>query len=295
MKSYEILVDHLPDGKAVTVHVEVSGTGVPVIYMHGGPGDQITPKMRELFDPAKYMLVMYDQRGCGLSKPRDHLQKNTTHHLLNDVEVIRKHLGIEKMVVSGGSWGTSLALLYAEKHPDRVLGLILRGVFDMDTSDSVLRAAFPEKFDQLTKLMKIKKPADYFKTLMRTLKRPSKTRSKVIDILGSSFGLSVYGKHDFEDTTRDKTTQVRIGAHYEGNHFFLPRGTIRRKLGKIKHLPVLMVNGRVDIVTPVAIGYELCKRLPNCRLEVVDAGHTIHEPALAAAFKKAAERMLRLL
>jgi proline iminopeptidase len=294
MKSYEIVVDHL-GGAPVTVYVEVSGRGVPVIYMHGGPGDQITPKMRELFDPAKYMLIQYDQRGCGRSKPRDQLDKNTTPHLLADVEVIRAHLGVDKMVVSGGSWGTSLALLYAEKYPERVLGLILRGVFDMDTSDGVLRALYPEKFDQLAYLMRIKRPGDYFKRLLHTLKRPSRTRTKVIDILGSSFGLSVYGKHDFKDSPQDKKTQVLIGAHYEGNHFFSPRGTIRNKLARIKHLPVLMVNGRMDVVTPTAIGYELCKRLPHCQLEVVEAGHTIHEPALAAAFKKAAKRMLQLI
>ena len=139
-KSFYLHVDTLSIGEKVNVHVECSGNpnGIVVIYLHGGPGDCINLRMHRLYNPKKYHIVLFDQRGCGKSTPRNHTEKNTTKHLIQDIECIRKHIQCERMVVAGGSWGSALALMYAEKHPSRVLGLILRGIYDLSHDDCLL-------------------------------------------------------------------------------------------------------------------------------------------------------------
>ena len=147
-------VDDIGDAK-VEVYVQLSGNpqGIPVIYLHGGPGDHAEPEIRQLFDPKKYHILQFDQRGCGRSRPENHVLKNTTQLLIKDIESIRTLVGAEKLVVAGGSWGTTLALAYAIKHP--CLGLILRGVFDLSSGpDAVLSYMYPDLEDAVKKMTK---------------------------------------------------------------------------------------------------------------------------------------------
>lgn len=150
-------VDTLPNGKKVELYVECIGNtkGIPVIYLHGGPGDHITPRHRRWYDPKAYHIILWDQRGAGQSKPTAHTERNTTKLLISDMEKIRQYVGVETWVVAGGSWGSSLAMMYAQAHPQRVRAMILRGIYDLSKQD-VLDAMWPEQTDQLHKVLGIK-------------------------------------------------------------------------------------------------------------------------------------------
>ena len=143
-----IRTDRLSDGQHVEIYVECSGNpeGVPVIYLHGGPGDHSSPRIRRLYDPKFYNIILFDQRGCGKSLPANHTEKNTTDYLIRDIESIREFVHAKSMIVSGGSWGSTLALLYAQAHPARVDALLLRGIYDL-TNDDVVDQMYPEQED----------------------------------------------------------------------------------------------------------------------------------------------------
>ena len=157
-KTMKLEVDTLASGEKVIIHIECSGNseGYPVIYLHGGPGDCINPRVRRLYNPKKYNIIMFDQRGCGKSKPHCHTEKNTTQLLISDIEKIREWIGCDTWLVSGGSWGSSLALLYAQSYPTRTSGLILRGVYDLSENNCVLDTIFKDKKDEMKHILKLK-------------------------------------------------------------------------------------------------------------------------------------------
>lgn len=275
--------DTLTDNKKVKVYLECSGNpkGTPVIYLHGGPGDRVIPRLRRLYDPTIYHIILFDQRGCGKSRPLNHTEKNTTKHLIEDMEHIREHLGADKMVVAGGSWGSSLALLYAQAHPTRVIALILRGVYDLSRdvrNTSVLDQMYPEETDKVKKLLHLKtdKQSEEDGAIERTLKKNTKTRRKLIRLLSSNSPMSVFTKMK-RDTFKDSETLTVIGEHYESNRYFVPANTIYKHMHLIKHIPVVMVQGRYDMVTPMKMAYKLSQLFTNCKLIIVRAGHTAFE------------------
>lgn len=273
----------MPVGKLgdslIQVYVEFSGNqvGVPVVYLHGGPGDRSSPDLRRIFDPKKYNIILFDQRGCGRSRPRNHLVKNTTSHLLSDIARIQDHVG-EKIVVAGGSWGTSLALTYAIKHPTRVLGLILRGVYDLSPSSAVLNAHYPEDQAALLKLVPNK---TYYKSIDRILKAKNAKTRKLVRLLSEPNSAHVKPVAE-ADPYADQYTLALVGNHYEGRGYFLPKTFLYKNLKRIKDVPVYMVSGRQDVITPTTIAYHVCKHFKKCKLKIVEgAGHAASEVAEA--------------
>jgi proline iminopeptidase len=290
-------VDELKDGTLVRVHYIVCGNpkGIPVVYLHGGPGDAITPAFKKMFDLNLYHVLMFDQRGCGKSEPRNHLEKNTTPHLLQDIEGFRENvMGVEKWVVAGGSWGSSLALLYAEKWPCRCAGLILRGLFDLDVDacNAVLYAVYPENKARLDELVPYKTRREFYAKSRRILqgKKSSSRRRQLVDALNPSDPLYVYGTPG-KETVEAKETFALLGNHYESHGYFVPNRAIYKDLGKIQHIPTLMLQGRYDVVCPMSIAYALSRRLPNSELRVVRSGHSMYEPEMIKALHQASKDM----
>jgi proline iminopeptidase len=298
IKPYEIKmlkVDSL-QGEDIRIYVESSGNtdGVLVIYLHGGPGDCSHPNVRQLYNPKVYNIVLFDQRGCGKSKPRGHLEKNTTQHLIEDIDAIRKYKGYEKMIVTGGSWGSSLALLYAQKYPQHVCGLILRGVYDLG-QDAVVDDMFPENYDEMNQLIHYKKGMDRNKLIYHFLTHTkSKTRkNRVMSILGDESPM--YVKKQKPNPTRNNYQLAMIGALYEAHKYFLPKDVIYKNMYKIKHIPTMMVDGRFDIVTPPRIAYRISKMMDHCKLTFIDGtGHTVNEKEIAEELVKCSDKMYKL-
>jgi len=295
----ELIVDTV-QGVPVKLHLEICGNpnGIPVIYLHGGPGDSINSHLRRLFDPKRYHIILFDQRGCGKSTPRDILKKNTTSHLLKDMEAIRSFFGHEKMVVAGGSWGSSLALLYAESYPQRTLGLILRGIFDLSLEDDALSIMYAEEETQLSNLLKTKSRGNhYYANIDKILKSKTrkKDRKKVIDILSGNAPLAVFDPMPGKTSDADKYTMALIGNHYERNAFFAKPKQIYRDLHKIKNLPVFMVQGRYDMVTPMVMAWRVYQKLDHCRLVLTRGGHTHWEKDTTRELCKASDDMADLL
>ena len=293
-----VTVDKLGDVN-VQIYVEHSGnpTGIPVIYLHGGPGDHTAPYMRRWYNPARYHIVLMDQRGCGKSTPRNHLSKNTTSHLISDMEVIRASLGVDSWVVTGGSWGTTLALLYAIKYPHRTRGLILRGVFDLDMDANVLDLVYPDDADELEQL--VGEPLDtikFYNKTSRILQSSSSTRRrKLIHMLAKPDSMYVISKPAQKDSFRDQETLAIIGNHYEKYNFFVSNSAIKRGLHRIRHLPIFVIEGRYDLVTPMTMSYHLCKQMPHCTLNIVRGGHTANEPEVQRGIVAACNAMLKKL
>ena len=292
-----ISVDRLKNGDEVKVYYTTLGNkkGVPVVYLHGGPGDSITPFYKKQFDLKLYHVLLFDQRGCGKSLPRNHLEKNTTKHLLTDIEELRKVMGVEKWVVSGGSWGSALALLYAEKWPSHISGLILRGVYDLSLESDVLQSVYPENDDAIDTIVPSKGTKDFYRKTMKILTgKKTKTRRQLIHAMNKNDPLYVYGTPG-KDSFSVQETLALIGSHYENNAFFMPKRIIYKNLHKIQHLPLIMLEGRYDIVTPMHIAYELSKKLPKSDLRVIRSGHTMHETAMIKALYKASQDMVNLV
>lgn len=266
-------VDTLRNGK-VELYVELSGNpqGIPVIYCHGGPGDRSIPYIRQLYNPKKYNIILFDQRGCGKSLPSGHLEKNTTQDLLRDMEHLRKLHGYESWVVSGGSWGSSLALLYAQAFPSRVKALILRGVYDL-SQKSCVDNLFPEQYHEINQLIHYRKGTNRFKRILNVLQ--TRKSKRLVSLLMDS--KPMYVKTPFQKKTGDEYPGALVNAHYEANHYFVPKRKIYKNMYKIKHIPTWMVNGRWDIVTPGNIAYTLSQQMDHCILHFVDAGHTVRE------------------
>ena len=297
-KKIYLHVDTLSTGQKVKIYVEFSGTrlGIPVIYLHGGPGDHINPHVRRLYNPKKYNIIMFDQRGCGKSQPSYHTEKNTTQLLISDMEKIRTLIKCDRWLVSGGSWGSSLALLYAQEHPDETSGLILRGVYDLSTDDCVKDTIFKDKKDEMDKLLhiKTKKDSELYRKTERILKKPksNKTRKKLLDMLSEDTGISIFSKPG-KDTLHDKEVNAIIGTHYEKNHYFVPKNTIYKNMHKIKHIPCYIVNGRYDIITPFHMAYKLKDMFTTCHFNIVKGGHTVMEPEITDALVEASNHFLK--
>ena len=284
----------LDTGDGHQVYVEQCGNrhGRPVVVLHGGPGAGCSPSMRRYFDPERYHIILFDQRGCGRSRPTSSVQNNTSAHLVADIEMIRAHLGIEAWAVFGGSWGATLSLLYAQAHPDRATHLILRGVFAMTQSEldwfygggaghfwPELWAKFktaipPEERDDLI--------AAYHRRLfsgdMRQEMHFGKIWSDWENALASfqANGQSGYCPVDFARTF------ARIENHYFFNGGFLDcDGQIFRDMPKISHIPGFIVQGRQDMICPPKTAYAIAKDWRACDLRIVPfAGHAMSEPGI---------------
>ena len=288
-------VDNLKE-QPVQIYLECSGNknGIPVIYLHGGPGDHITPRQRRWYDPKHYHIILFDQRGSGQSKPSNHTEKNTTKLLIEDMEKIRIHLKVEKWVVAGGSWGSSLALMYAQSHPERVLAMILRGVYDLSQED-VLDDMYPEEKDKLYKLLNIKNEKEEQTKINKVLLNKTRKRRKLIQLMANEETMFVVSPTPKNLSFANSETLTIIGNHYDSNHYFVPKNTIYKNMHKIKHIYTIMIEGRYDMVTPMKIAYKLFKLFDHCDLTIVRAGHSAMEENITTTLVKKSKELLKRL
>lgn len=287
------------------IYFEESGSpsGKPVVFVHGGPGGGTDPSMRRFFDPKKWRIILFDQRGCGKSKPFSELKENTTWDLVSDMEKIRNHLKINQWTVFGGSWGSTLGLAYAISHPDRVKELILRGIFLLRKKEidwyyqSGASFIFPDAWEKYLEPI----PADerdnlvpaFYKRLTSedpaTRGAASKawsvwegTTSKLI--LDPNF-IARFGTDAFADAF------ARIECHYFINKgFFAEDGWLLKNIHKIKDIPGWIVQGRYDVVCPATSAWDLHKAWPVSKLHMIpDAGHSASEPGIKSKLIEATD------
>ena len=291
-KRGRLRTDTLSDGRPVEVYVECSGNpkGKPVIYLHGGPGDRTTPRIRRLYDPRFYNIILFDQRGCGYSQPANHTEKNTSQLLIRDIEAIREYLNIPSMIVSGGSWGSTLALLYAQAHPTRVDALLLRGIYDLG-DDDVLDNMYPEQDDKLMKFLHVKKPKDEDAAIQKILSRKNRKRTALIKLMSEEPQMHVTTPTRRKEPFKESETIAVIGTHYGVHNHFSSKRNIYKNMHKIRHIPTIMIEGRYDMVTPPKMAYNLSKRFDQCLLHMVPAGHSATEKEVTNALVQASNHL----
>ncbi len=291
------------------VYWEASGNprGIPVVIVHGGPGGGSNPTMRRYHDPALYRIILFDQRGCGLSTPHASLEHNTTWDLVEDMERLRQHLDVDRWQVLGGSWGSTLGLCYAQRHPDRVLHLVLRGIF-------LLRRAeldwfyqdgsswiFPDAFEAYRDLIPTAERGDmiaaYYRRLTHADRSVQLEAARAWSIWeGTTLSL-------FQDPDRVKQFGAdsyaiafsRIECHYFVNRgFFEVDDQLLRDAHRIADIPGVIIHGRYDVVTPMKNAWDLHKAWPGADLRIVpDAGHAMTEPGIVHELVSATQRFAR--
>ncbi len=264
--------------------------GLPVLIVHGGPGGGSHPRYRRYFDPTKFDIVQFDQRGCGRSTPSSELKENTTHHLIEDIEKLRELLKIKSWHVFGGSWGSTLSLIYAIKFKKKVLSLTLRGIFLCRENElkwfyqKGASEIFPEEFDQYQSGIPREERVDLIKAFYKRLTSKDKlirshaayswTRWEMATshLIPKELSIKKAANNNFSDSF------ARIECHYFINNIFLEENYILNNIVKIKDIPVSIVQGRYDIVCPMRSAWDLNKALPSCNLFIIDnAGHSMSE------------------
>ena len=281
-----------------TIHVEESGNinGKPVIFLHGGPGGGIEPVYRQYFDPEKWRIIVFDQRGCGQSTPHAELQENTTWDLIADIEIIRQHLEIDKWVVFGGSWGSTLSLSYAITHPDRCKALVLRGIFMIrkkeinwfyqEGTSNIYPDAWEHYLRPIPEDERHDLVAAYYKRLTSNDDSVRIEAAKAWSIWEASTSKLIQSEesiHAFEDA-KVAEAFARIECHYFTNRgFFDTDEWLLENVDKIRHIPTVIVQGRYDVVCPMISAWELHRAFPEADFEIVqDAGHSMTEKGIAA-------------
>ena len=295
----------LPLDDLHTMYWEECGTpsGVPVLFLHGGPGGGASPRARQFFDPWHYRIVVFDQRGAGRSTPLGETRRNTTQLLIEDIERLREKLGIERWLVFGGSWGSTLALAYGIAHPQRCLGFVLRGIFigddpEIDWFIEGIRHVFPEAHRALLAHVPPERHDDVIGWFHEHLADPDPSVHMPLARAWSSFEAScstllpdaTLMAHSEEDVIAIGI--ARMETHYFVNHLFLERGALIAGLPKLRHLPCSIVQGRYDMVCPIVTADGLARAWPEAHYVVVpDAGHSAWEPGITASLVRACERM----
>jgi len=278
------------------IYFEEAGNpkGKPVVFVHGGPGGGIDPSYRRFFDPKLWRIVLFDQRGCGKSSPAAELQDNTTWDLVEDMEKIRTHLTIEKWAVFGGSWGSTLALAYAITHTQRVLSLMLRGIFLLREKEikwfyqEGASFVFPDAWAKYIRPIPENERHDYVTSFYKRLTSPDlKTKTeaaKAWSIWEGSTSKLFTDPAFIERFDGDEFALAfaRIECHYFINKgFFTEDGWLLKNVGKIRHIPTWIVQGRYDMVCPATSAYELHQAWPESKLFIIaDAGHSASEPGI---------------
>jgi len=297
----------LPLDSRHVMYWEESGNpeGIPVVFLHGGPGSGTTAQHRCFFDPQSYRIILFDQRGAGRSTPLGELRDNTTAHLLADLEVLRAHLGVARWLVFGGSWGSTLALAYAQSHPGCCLGLVLRGIFlfrptEVDWFLHGMRRVFPEPWDDFRCFLPATEQMDLLQSYYRRLSDPdplvhlpaarawSKYEGACSTLQPSSAALA-----RFKDD-RVAVGLARIEAHYFINGGFIAENALLDGIGLIRDIPGIIVQGRYDMVCPLVTAHELHLAWPEARYRIIpDAGHSVWEPGIQSALVEATESFRR--
>lgn len=289
------------------IYFEESGnpTGKPAIYLHGGPGVGTEPKMRRLFNPKKYRIVLFDQRGSGRSRPLGSLVDNTTWHLIADMEALRERLRIERWMVCGGSWGSTLALAYAQKYPRRVTELVLRGIFLGRRSDIAwfyqdpdgTASVFPDRWEaylapippgerrNMVRAYHQRVTGSNRKTAQRAARAWSIWESATSYLLSNRAEIASAGLN------RNAIPLARIECHYYFHRCFLREAQLLDEVAVIRRIPAVIVQGRYDVMCPMRGAWALHRAWPEAQLRIVDdAGHSAFEPGTARELVRATDR-----
>lgn len=292
-------------GNGHILYWEQSGNpdGVPVIFVHGGPGAATAPPYRRFFDPSYWRVVMFDQRGCGRSVPAASVEANTTDHLVADMECLRAHLGIERWLAFGGSWGSTLALAYGQAHPDRVLGFVLRGVFlfrqaEVDWFLDGMRNFFPEAWSRFA--AHAGNPANLLAAYHALLTNPDPRIHQPAARVWCGFEEAcarLLPRGEMADLDPAASlAMARIECHYMVHGGFMAEGQLLDRMARIAHLPATIVQGRYDMVCPPVTAYELARAWPRSRLVIIpDAGHSSMEQGIRSGLVGAVEGMKALI
>lgn len=299
---------YLPLTDGHTMYWEQVGNpnGKPVLFLHGGPGAGAGPVHRRFFDPSFWRVIIFDQRGAGRSQPLGGLEANTTSHLVQDIETLRQFLGIERMLLFGGSWGSTLALAYAQTHPERVIGAVLRGIFlgrpaEVDWFLYGLHRVFPDIHSAFAGFLPAEERDDLLGNYFRRLTNPDPqihtpaARSWSIyegscsTLMPSFEAVSAFAQD------RSAVGLARIEAHYFMHDLFLPPGGLLAHMGAMQHIPGEIVQGRYDMICPAQSAFDLAAAWAMARLTIVpDAGHSALEPGVRTALIAALERCRHL-
>ncbi len=294
----------LETGCKHAVYVEQSGNpdGMPVIFLHGGPCSGTKPEHRRFFNPEIYRIILFDQRGCGLSLPFGELENNTTQNLIDDMERIRNQLAIDQWLVFGGSWGGALALLYAQRHKDKVTGLIVRGVFlarqgDLDwfTKDGAGKI-YPEQWQRLIASIP-GQGGNLVQGLCDALWGEDETAKRRVAKEWMAWGGLVSLGNEYqpklkgESVTEKMVKQVCMELYYAGHRYFIEENQILDNCGCLTKIPTVIIHGRYDFVCPMEAGYSLHKALPNAEYIVLPyAGHVAQGEEMIDALVAATDR-----
>jgi len=297
---------HLPMDDLHRVYVEECGNraGLPVVFLHGGPASGCKPHHRSFFDPQRYRIILFDQRGCGRSRPSGESTNNTTQHLIDDMERIRKRLGIERWLLFGGSWGAALALLYAQRYSQRVTGLIIRGAFlarraDLEWfTDGGVNRIYPEQWQRLIRSLPEAERGDPIAAITKTVHGPDELAQRRVAREWDSWSAQVALGHEYapadaeEHASEGQLDQVRIEMHYASHHYFIAENQILEHCNRILDVPTVIIHGRNDLVCPVESGWSLSRRLPHAAFQVLShAGHVAHGEAMIDALVTATDAM----
>lgn len=296
-------------GDGHNLYWEESGNrnGKPVLFVHGGPGLGTIPNYRRFFDPEKYRIVLFDQRGCGKSTPFACLENNTTWDLVDDMERLREHLDIQDWVVFGGSWGSTLALCYAIQHPEKVQGLILRGIFLVRPKEiawyyqSGANFIYPDVWEDFVSPIPLSERDDFvtafYKRLTSSNPEERMTAAKAWSGWEGATSKLFFDPALYKSFTEDSTADslARIECHYFINNCFLETDNwILENVDKIRHIPCTIVQGRYDIPCPITSAWDLHLAWPEAKLEIIpDAGHSAMEPGTLDALIRAADSFVK--
>ena len=290
------------------IYYETCGApnGKPAVVLHGGPGGAINPSMRRYFDPARWNVALFDQRGCGQSRPNASLEDNTTWTLVEDIERLRRRLGFEKWAVFGGSWGSTLALAYAIKHPNRVSALILRGIFLMTRRETQwfyqdgASMIFPDSWEDYCAPIPPEERDDMIGAYHRRLTSPdrkvqaeaaaawSRWEGDALSLRGPLARPAKFDEIDFA------IAFARIECHFFSHDGFMGEdGWLLKNVGAIRHIPGWIVQGRFDMVTPMESAWSLKTAWPEAQFDLIwDAGHASTEPGIVDALVRATDAAL---
>ncbi|MGS1048703.1 prolyl aminopeptidase [Burkholderia glumae] len=296
---------HLDTGDGHRLYWERCGTpgAKPAVFLHGGPGAGCAPRHRQLFDPARYDVLLFDQRGCGRSTPHASLRNNTTWHLVDDIERLRNMVGAERWLVFGGSWGSALALAYAETHPARVSELVVRGIFTLRHAELLwyyqegASWLFPDLWESFLAPIPRAERGDLISAYHRRLTGDDEAakleaaiawsvwESRTITLLPNPQLAAQYGEAHYA------LAFARIENHYFVNRGFIEEGQLLRDAHRLASIPGVIVQGRYDVATPARSAWDLAKAWPGASLEIVaDAGHAFDEPGILRALLAATDR-----
>ncbi len=278
--------------------------GKPVVFLHGGPGGGTDAKQRRFFDPKRYRIVLYDQRGCGKSTPHASLEENTTWHLVSDIEALREHLGIERWQVFGGSWGSTLALAYAERHPSRVTEIVLRGIFLLRQSEIDwfyqfgAHALFADAWDDYLAPIPESERGNmleaYYKRLTSDDEKTRLEAARAWSIWEGRTSCLLANEELIQRSSGDDFALAfaRIECHYfKHRGFFGPEAELLDGVSRLRHIPCVIVQGRYDVVCPMESAWALFRAWPEADLRIVaDAGHSAFEPGNVHELIEATDR-----